>query len=147
MNTKITAADGITLITLQNIPSDMNYINGVFEKIAGLGVDVDMISMSPAQSNVTSLSFTINDTDLETLLEDHLFSNPVISSSNMIISVFDADMAGSPGFASRVFKAAASVDADIRIITTSEVQISVLVAQSDYGETFAAIQNEFNVEG
>lgn len=43
----ITTSNDITLITLQNCPSDLTFIANVFRRIAGFGVDVDMISLAP----------------------------------------------------------------------------------------------------
>ena len=61
MKPTISTYEDISLVTLQNVPADIGFIADVFAKIAGLGVDVDMISLSPVQSSLTSVSFTIND--------------------------------------------------------------------------------------
>ena len=45
--------------------------------------------------------------------------------------------------ASTVFSAAASVSADIRLVTTSEVDISILVTESDRQAAFDAICSAF----
>ena len=39
------------------------------------------------------------------------------------------------------FTAAAEVDTDIRIITTSDVDISILVTEADFHDTLRAIEN------
>ena len=52
-------------------------------------------------------------------------------------------MRGTPGVSARVFKAVAGIDADVRMITTSEIEISMLVVKSDVDEVIAAIKNEF----
>lgn len=142
----ITVCDDITLITLQNIPADINFITEVFEKIAELGIDVDMISLSPVQSSLTSLSFTVKDDDLVKILSYTSKLNdgtikPIVSSGNCKISINDAGMENCPGVAAKVFRRAASVNTDIRLITTSEAQISLLVTKSDFDSAFAAVQN------
>ncbi len=142
----ITVCDDITLITLQNIPSDINFITEVFENIAAMSVDVDMISLSPVQSSLTSLSFTANDDDLVKILSYTSKLNngtikPIVSSGNCKISIRDTGMENCPGVAAKVFRRAASVNTDIRLITTSEEQISLLVTKSDFDKTFSAIQN------
>ena len=142
----IVVSDDITLITLQNIPADMDFVSEVFEKIAEMGVDVDMISLSPVQSSMTSLSFTINDDDLIKILGYTSKLNdgsikPIVSSGNCKISVNDPGMENCPGVAARIFRCAADVGTDIRLITTSESQISLLVTKSDFDSAYAAIQN------
>ena len=142
----IVVSDDITLITLQNIPADMDFVSEVFEKIAEMGVDVDMISLSPVQSSMTSLSFTINDDDLIKILGYTSKLNdgsikPIVSSGNCKISINDPGMENCPGVAAKVFKSAAKVGTDVRLITTSETQISLLVTKSDFDSVYAAIQS------
>ncbi len=143
----ITTSNDITLITLQNCPSDLSFIANVFHKIADFGVDVDMISLTPTHGAFTSISFTIADNDLGKILaftsELHDNSNikTIVSSGNCKISVYDQGMKNSPGVAAEVFAAAAKVETDIRIITTSEVDISLLVTAADFNETLHAIES------
>ena len=113
MKPTITVSDDITLVILQNIPADMGFVTEVFESIAGMGIDVDMISLNPAQSSRTSLSFTISDDDLVKTLSYTSKLNdgkikPIVSSGNCKISVNDAGMENCPGVAAKVFGKAAS---------------------------------------
>ena len=146
MKPSITVSDDITLITLHNIPANIDFVSEVFENIAAMGVDVDMISLSPVQSSKTSLSFTVNDDDLMKILGYTSKLNegsikPIVSSGNCKISVNDPGMENCPGVAAKVFKSAAKVGTDIRLITTSETQISLLVTKSDFDSAYAAIQS------
>ena len=52
-------------------------------------------------------------------------------------------MNGTPGVAAGVFDAVSSVSGDIRMITTSDVTISLLVAQIDTDKCVEAIKNAF----
>lgn len=142
----VTTADGITLITMPEVPADIDFVAKTFENIASLGINVDMISLTPPQGANIDLSFTICDDDLGKLLaynadrrnKGESSIQPVISSGNCQISVYDEAMETTPGMAAKVFRAAANASADIRIITTSEVQITLLVTQAD----FEAVQKE-----
>lgn len=144
----ITTTSDITLITLQNCPSDLTFTASVFRKIAELGVDVDMISLAPTQGAYTSISFTISDNDLGKILaftsdlHDNSNIKTIASSGNCKISVYDQGMKNCPGVAAQVFAAAAKVETDIRIITTSEVDISLLVTDADFNGTLSAIEAE-----
>lgn len=146
---KITTTSDITLVTLQNCPSQLDFTAKVFEKIGALGVDVDMICLAPAHGAFTSVSFTISDNDLDKILSftsklrDTVQVKAVVSSGNCKISVYDDGMRNSPGVAAQVFAAAASAGADIRIITTSEVDISLLVTSADFPETLKTIESRF----
>lgn len=142
----VTSMNDITLITLQNCPSDMLFITGIFNKISEIGVNIDMISLAPAHGAFTSLSFTISDADLGKILEftsdlhDRSNIKTIVSSGNCKISVYDTNMKNAPGVAAKVFSAAAAVHTDIRIITTSEVEISLLVTEADFNEALSSIE-------
>ncbi len=144
MSVKITVASDITLVTLHNAPTDMDFIATVFEDIANLNIDVDMISLSPVQGMTTSISFTVQDDDLMTLLgyTSKLKSKnikPIVSSGNSIISIADESMENTPGIAGKIFRAIANSKADIRIITTSQVQVSVLVTDAVFEQAYSAL--------
>lgn len=146
----ITTSSDITLVTLQNCPSELKFISNVFERIGAFGVDVDMISLAPTHGAYTSVSFTISDNDLDKIfnftseLHDSAKIKAIVSSGNSKISVYDSKMKNAPGFAAQVFAAAAGVNADIRIITTSEVDISLLVTAADFQETLKALESKFH---
>jgi len=47
MKPAITISDDVTLIILQNIPANMSFVTEVFDNIASMDIDVDMISLTP----------------------------------------------------------------------------------------------------
>jgi len=142
----ITTSNEITLITLQNCPSELTFIANVFQKISDFGVNVDMISLAPTHGAFTSISFTICDNDLDKILtftsdlHDNSNIKTIVSSGNCKISVYDQGMKNTPGVAATVFAAAAKSETDIRIITTSEVDISLLVTAADFDQTLNEIE-------
>ena len=148
----VASTSDITLITLQNCPSDISFISELFEKIAGFGINIDMISLAPAHGAFTSLSFTISDNDLGKILEftsdlhDRHEIKTIVSSGNCKILVYDPRMKNTPGVAAKVFLAASRVSTDIRIITTSEVEISLLVTAADFNETLASVEQAMREE-
>ncbi|MBC8533908.1 ACT domain-containing protein [Yeguia hominis] len=127
----------ITLVTLQGCSSDVTYLSKILQMIAEKGVNVDMISLSPSQGTSAAISITIADADLGALLplipviNKQPGINTIISSGNCKISVYDPRMKDTPGVAAKIFQAAASVNTDIRIVNTSEVEVSILVTQAD----------------
>ena len=143
----ITTSNDITLITLQNCPSDLSFVANIFQRISGFGVNVDMISLAPTHGAFTSISFTIADNDLGKILvftsdlHDNSNIKTIVSSGNCKISVYDQAMKNTPGIAAKVFAAAAKIETDIRIITTSEVDISLLVTAADFDQTLKEIEN------
>lgn len=144
----ITTLSDITLVTLQNCPAGLTSIAKIFHKISDLCVNVDMISLAPTHGAYTTISFTINDEDLGKLLKftSALYDNhdikTIVSSGNYKIAVYDEHMKNTPGVAANVLQAAADVNTDIRLITTSDVEISLLVTAADFEQTLDSIQKQ-----
>lgn len=147
---EVSITENVTLISLNDSPSDIGVTAKIFEFLSNSGIDVDMISQIPPHASVPCLSFTVNDDDLgkvfaaasrlrELLPEVKLG----ISSGNSKISVFGEEMRNCPGVASKVFSAIAEVGAEVRMITTSEVDISILVFSHDSAAVCSAIEKVF----
>ncbi len=149
MGTTITNLGNITLVTLNGSPAKTDFIAEVFHRIAKYNINVDMISMAPTHADITELSFTIQDDDLVRILpmtkelKKDLGINASVSSANCKIAIFDKEMKNTPGIAARFFSAIKSTDADIRLITTSEVEISLLIRESDFDRVITAVEKAF----
>lgn len=146
----ITVVEDVTLISLQDSPADIHMISDIFAMISEAGIDVDMISQTPPHRNIPDLSFTISGEDMGRILEISsrlraLNPNLKLSISNGYckISVFGEGMRGCPGIAGNVFAAVAEAKAEIGMITTSEVDISILVTKADLENTLAALEKAF----
>ena len=143
--TVVSTVDNITLITLQGFPASADSIAKIFDAISQYDINIDMISMAPTHGALTGLSFTISDNDLIDILtfisalKKETQVNAIVSSVNHKISVYDPEMKNTPGIAAKVFGAIRNTDADIRLITTSEVEISLLVTEADFDTVYNAI--------
>lgn len=147
----ISIVDDVTLISLQDSPADINLISKIFQMISDSGIDVDMISQTPPHRNRPDLSFTISDEDVGKILEISAKLrelNPdlklTVKSGNCKISVFGEAMRGCPGVAVKVFKAFAQADTEISMITTSEVDISILIDKLDLDNALDNIKKAFD---
>ena len=142
--------EDVTLFSLCDSPADIAHIAEVFKMIADAGIDVDMISQFPLSGSNSGFSFTVSDNDFVSVLaiaSQLRNKNPKtkisVSSGNFNLTVSGEAMRNTPGVSAKVFKAAASVGADVRMITTSEIEIAMLVVKSDVDEVVAAIEKEF----
>ena len=142
--------EDVTLFSLCDSPADIAHIAEVFKMIADAGIDVDMISQFPLSGSNSGFSFTVSDNDFVSVLaiaSELRNKNPKtkisVSSGNCKLTVSGEAMRNTPGVSAKVFKAAASVGADVRMITTSEIEIAMLVVKSDVDEVVAAIEKEF----
>ncbi len=141
----ISTVDNITLVTLQGFPANADSIAKIFDAISQYDINIDMISMAPTHGALTGLSFTISDNDLIDILsfvsalKKETKVNVIVSSVNHKISIHDPIMKNTPGIAAKVFHAIKGTDADIRLITTSEVEISLLVTEADFDTVYNAL--------
>lgn len=147
----ISITEDVTLITLSDSPADIHFISSIFDCIAEAGISVDMIAQSAPIGDRTSLSFTVSDDDMRKALDvvsslriSHPSLRPSISSGNVKVSVYSERMRTEPGIASKVFSAAASSDVDIRLVTTSEVDISLLITQPEAETLSEAVKAAFS---
>ncbi len=145
---KITVREDVTLISMKDSPAEIGTVANVFQKIGEACINVDMISQTPPNGQHSSLSFTVDGDDFGGILRvcaEMREMNPdlkiSVSSGNCKINVYDERMNECSGYAAKVFAAAASVRADIRMVTTSECDISILVVQADVDNTVQAIQS------
>ena len=146
-NGKVTITDNVTLVSFNDSPADISLVAQIFTMLSQAGIDVDMISQIPPHGKIPYLSFTVNDEDLgklfeiaSTLRELNPELKLVISSGNSKISICDEGMKNCPGVAAKVFTAIAKTGAEVRMITTSEVDISILIYNHDSDAVLTAIK-------
>lgn len=145
---RIKVDDNVTLITMHNIPLDMEFIAKIFENIAIMNINIDMISISPSQGLLTSLSFTVKDNELvkvlnytSTIRKKFNEISSSVSSGNCKITIIDNRMIDCPGFAAKIFKSVAKSKTDLRIITTSIDEIAILTTKADCENTIKRIES------
>ena len=122
----------------------------VFSLMAKHNVNVDIILQSVGRDNKKSISFTIREDDAERvgqILRDAKemlgYEDVSINTKVAKVSIVGAGMASATGVASRMFEALASVGINIRMISTSEIKISVLINKEDSEKAVKAIHEEF----
>ncbi len=150
-NITISIKQNISLFVLDNVPADIGFISLIFDKLSDEKVNIDMISQTPPRSKQTSLAFTCDDTDLAAALgclnsvkEECPALMTSVSSSNSKITVMSEEMKNGHGFASKIFAAVSRASGDVRLITTSETEISLLVPCLDEKQCESEIKACFN---
>lgn len=150
--TDYTITEEVSLVTLTNIPFNTKLVSAVFTKIGVVGVNVDMISQTAPYKNSINLSFTISDNDFAKVLEvlgsikkDVPDLTTVVNSNNCKISFYGEKMKAQTGVAAAIFRAMAKNEIDIVMITTSEVDVSILVNQKDLPVALESVKSEFSL--
>ena len=128
-------------ITLTRVPDRPGVAASIFGPLADANINVDMIVQNVSESgDSTDMTFTVAKADLaraEKVLADRkpeLKYAALVSDRNVVkVSVIGLGMRSHAGVAQRMFRALAEKGINIQVISTSEIKISVLVAE-DYTE-------------
>ncbi len=124
-------------ITLTRVPDRPGAAAGIFGPLAEAAINVDMIVQNVAVGNdETGLTFTVTKADLERAvkvlegLRDSLEYGDLLSDPNVVkVSVIGVGMRSHVGVAQKMFSTLAEKGINIQVISTSEIKVSVLVAE------------------
>ena len=126
-------------ITLAKVADRPGVAAAIFGPLADASVNVDMIVQNiSADGSTTDLTFTVNRTDLERTVkilseQEGIYGKLIPDSKVSKISVIGMGMRSHTGVAQKMFRTLAEKGINIQVISTSEIKISVLIAE-DYTE-------------
>ena len=127
----------------------------LFDGLAKENISVDMIIQSYARKamNTNDIAFTIDKGDLdrtkailENLKSELNYSNIFVDDKIAKISIVGTGMIDRPGIAAKMFRTLASLDINIKMISTSEIKISCLVEQSRANDAVEALHKVFGLD-
>lgn len=124
-------------ITLIRVADKPGIAAAIFGPLTDANINVDMIVQNISEDGqTTDMTFTVSKGDFDRakqVLEANrntLIFKELISDSNVVkVSVIGVGMRSHAGIAQRMFKALAEKGINIQVISTSEIKISVLVAE------------------
>ena len=150
--TSIDVTYNVSLITLDNLPNDIKIIADIFNAIAKEGISIDMVSKSPALKGNTTISFSLLYDDLVKAMSSlNKFNNQInnlsiqIDSFNTKFCIFGKNMKNIPGVAARLFTVLASEGIEVKLVTTSESDISCLIDEKDADKAAESVKREFSL--
>ena len=150
---KITVTEDVALLTFHKMPDDLAVLSEIFTSLANAKVNLDMISQTAPQGHHIDISFTLRSEQLVEVLElinryreAHPDLHPMVSSGNCKIQLYGEEMREMYGVAASSISAIARSHAELTLISTGEVEISLLVPQSSCEEAVKALEAAFGVE-
>ncbi len=115
-------------------------------------MNIDMISQTTSQGGDVSFSFTVAGNDMVKALELLSRMNaggaavkPFVSSGNTKLQLYGEEMRDMYGVAARAIDVVARTSAQVVIITTSEVDISMLCAGAHVDECICELEKAFEL--
>ena len=121
-------------LTILGVPDEPGVAYKILGPIAEANVEIDMIVQNTSQDGTTDFTFTVNRTDYNKALgvlqkiADDLGCRSVSGDDSIVkISLVGVGMRSHAGIAAKMFKALSDEGINIRMISTSEIKISVVV--------------------
>ncbi|HEU4743406.1 MAG TPA: aspartate kinase [Meiothermus sp.] len=152
--TGVALDDEIAQIGLVGIPDRPGIASRVFEALARKGVAVDMIIQGVPGHDASrqQMAFTVNKDFVEDALEalepvlTEIGGEAVLRRDVAKVSVVGVALASTPGIPARMFAAVSSVGANIEMIATSEVRISVIIPAHYAEAALRAVHSAFELD-
>ncbi len=147
--TGIPTSKGVSKVTINNIDDKPGIASSIFLPLSEMGISVDVIVQTAGNDGKTNLSFTLNDNDLESCVNELIKNN--VSKKEFIktqsglgkISIVGTGIQNQPGYASRMFKTLSENKINIEMITTSEIRITCIIKSSDLELAAKSLHKEF----
>jgi len=124
----------MTRLTVFGLKNELTGLSSVFSVLAQNQIDVDIIIQSQTDGNKTNLSFSIKNKDRQaavTVLENHKhtigFENIEYEAGLAKVSIVGSGMVSNPGVAAQMFQVLADENIQIKMVSTSEIKVSVVI--------------------
>ena len=122
-------------VTLLKVSDRPGVAAGVFGPLAEASVNVDMIVQNVSEDGkTTDLTFTVGQADLNLAVEvletrkDEIGFHKIVADAELVkISIVGVGMRSHPGVAQTMFNALAKKGINIKVISTSEIKVSILI--------------------
>lgn len=123
-------------LTVVGVPDKPGIASSILGPIAAANIEVDMIVQNVGIDNTTDFTFTVHRSDYEKALgilkkvAAELEAKDVTGDNKIVkISVVGVGMRSHAGIANKMFRALADEGINIMMISTSEIKVSVVVAE------------------
>jgi len=140
-------------LTIVGVPDQPGVASKILGPIANANIEVDMIIQNIAEDSSTDFTFTVHRNDYDTALNvlndvsKSLGAREVIGDNKIIkISLVGVGMRSHAGIANTMFQALADEGINIRMISTSEIKISVVVDEKYLELGVRALHEAFELD-
>jgi aspartate kinase len=139
---------------LQQVADTPGVAATVFGALADAHVNVDMIVQNVSENGkATDLTFTVGKNDLQPALKvleslkDQVKCRALVPDPNVVkVSIVGMGMRSHAGVAQTMFAALAEKGINIQVISTSEIKVSVLIAEEYTELAVRTLHSAFNLD-
>ena len=121
----------------------------LFNALAKQNINIDMILQSIGRHGKKDISFTCSDEDADVakkIIEELMdFEEIDVNKEVAKVSIVGAGMQSNAGVAAKMFEALYDANINIRMISTSEIRVTVLINEKNTERAMNAIHDKFNL--
>ncbi len=139
-------------LTVTGLPDTPGAAVGVLQPVSDAAIEVDMIVLHAPRGGQVDLSFTVHRDDFAAALRlvraaTEKFSGAAVSGNDRVakLSIVGVGMRSHAGVATKVFATLARDATQVRMITTSEIRISVLVDEAALERSVRSLHAAFGL--
>jgi aspartate kinase len=138
-------------VAITGVPDEPGVSHRVFETIAQRNIVVDMIAQNIGSQGKAAIGFTVPATELRATLDalaplaEGWGATVEHDAEVSKVSVVGAGMRTHPGVAQRMFAALAQERVNMKMITTADIKISILVERKDGVRALRAVHQAFDL--
>ena len=140
-------------ISVLGIPDKPGVASVILSAVGDANIEIDVIVQNVAADNTNDLTFTVNRSEVakaksvvETIANDVGAREVVADSSVVKVSIVGVGMRSHAGVASKMFRVLGEENINIQTITTSEIKISVIIAERYLELAVRSLHTAFELE-
>jgi aspartate kinase len=125
----------------------------MFGALADSGIDVDIIVQSGVQDGKADFSFTVSLNDRQRALDvlsgirnEVPYHDTTYEEGLVKVSIVGAGMVSNPGVAAKMFQAISEVGVSIKMVSTSEIKVSCVIAAEPVQEVIRALHTAYGMD-
>ncbi len=140
-------------LTLVGVPDQPGVAHHILGPIGKANIEVDMIIQNVGANNTTDFTFTVHRNDYDRAMEvldevrKELGAKSIVGDPKIVkLSLVGVGMRSHAGIASTMFETLANEGINIRMISTSEIKISVVIDEKYLELGVRALHSVFNLD-
>lgn len=149
----VTANRDEAKLTVTGVPDQPGIAHRILGPIAEANIEVDMIVQNVGEHGLTDFTFTVHRNDYDKALDivrktaQEMGAREVQGDNRIVkVSIVGVGMRSHAGIASQMFQALAAEGINIRMISTSEIKISVVVDEKYLELAVRALHSAFKLD-
>ena len=140
-------------IAVTEVPHEAGVAHALIAPVAEASIEVDMIVINAPREGRVDLTFTVHRDDCARALEltrkaASRFPGATVAGDNRVakLAIVGSGMRSHAGVAAKLFDTLGREGINVRLVSTSEIKVSVLVAEQDLERAVRALHRAFGLD-